>query len=143
MIPDPEKAIIAALHHYMPELLTQAGSRVYSQAPEDWDKQNFLVVRATPGGASRQPHLYSTCYFEIESFASSRGEASRLARQSGVAMEKAARENFRYIDGPEMGYLFRFREVNAPSRIYDGLSSKHGDTYMFQGTYQISTRPLR
>jgi hypothetical protein len=52
-------------------------------------------------------------------------------------------EGFRYETPEAAGYLFGHREVNAPSLIYDGLSSKHGNTYMFQGTYQISVRALR
>ncbi|MER7208539.1 hypothetical protein ABT340_15820 [Streptosporangium sp. NPDC000239] len=142
-IPDPEKAIISALAHYMPELTSQGLTRIYSQAPKEWYKQDFLVVRATGGGASRRPHLWAVCYFEIEAFASQRGEASRLARTAGTSMNHASREGFRYVTPTEAGYLFGFREVNAPSLMYDGLSSKHGDAYMFQGTYQISVRALR
>ncbi|GII83292.1 hypothetical protein Ssi03_12820 [Sphaerisporangium siamense] len=143
MIPDPEKTIIAALEHYMPDLVTQGVSRVFSQAQKNWDRQDFLVVRATGGGASRHPHLWAVCYFEIEAFASQRGNASLLARRAGASMSQASREGFRYATPETAGYLFGFREVNAPSLIYDGLSSKHGDTFMFQGTYQISIRPLR
>ncbi|MEU7830386.1 hypothetical protein [Nonomuraea sp. NPDC049129] len=143
MIPDPEKAIMAALTHYMPELVTNGRSRIYSQAPQGWDRLDFLVVRATPGGASRHPNLYSVCFFEIEAFASTRGDASTLGRRAAAAMTTAGRENYRYISDNEAGYLFGFREVNAPSLVYDGLSSKHGDTFMFQGTYQISVRGLR
>ncbi|MEO3860125.1 hypothetical protein [Acrocarpospora sp. B8E8] len=143
MIPDPEKAIIAALEHYMPDLLDTGRSRVFSQAPKGWDKLAFIVARATPGGASRSPHLFSSVYFETEAFALSRGEASALARRAAASLVQASRDGFRYADDEGSGYLFGFREVNAPSLIYDGLSSKHGDTYMFQGTYQISLRPLR
>ncbi|MGN9782762.1 hypothetical protein ACTMTF_15120 [Nonomuraea sp. ZG12] len=143
MTPDPEKAIIAALEHYLPDLVQGGQSRVFPVAPNNWDKLDFLVVRATQGGASTLPHLWATCFFEIEAFASTRGDASLLARRASVAMSQAARDNFRYETETEAGYLFRFREVNAPSLIYDGLSSKHGDRDMFQGTYQISLRPLR
>ncbi|GAA3537184.1 hypothetical protein GCM10022419_016270 [Nonomuraea rosea] len=143
LIPDPEKVIISALEHYMPDLVTNGRSRVYSQAPKEWDKQSFLVVRATGGGASRYPHLYAVCYFEVEAFAHQRGEASLLARRAGASMSQASREGYRYEAPQEAGYLFGLREVNAPSLVYDGLSSKHGDTFMFQGTYQISVRALR
>jgi hypothetical protein len=143
MIPDPEKAIIASLEHYMPELVATGRSRVFSQAPKGWDKLDFIVARATPGGASRTPHLFAAVFFEIEAFAAIRGDASALARRAAASLVQAARDGFRYADTEGSGYLFGFREVNAPSLIYDGLSSKHGSTYMFQGTYQISLRPLR
>ncbi|MFI6319749.1 hypothetical protein ACIBG8_19600 [Nonomuraea sp. NPDC050556] len=132
---DPEKLIIKALQYYLPE----HSDRVMTLAPTDWSDREFLVVRATGGGASSQPHLYKVCYFEIEAFSSTRGDASRLARRAGEAMIAAARENFR----DETAYLFRFREVNAPWLVHDGLSSKHGDEFMFQGTYNISMRSLR
>ncbi|MER5643947.1 hypothetical protein [Streptosporangium sp. NPDC002524] len=143
MIPDPEKAIIAALAHYMPDLVTDGVPRIHSQPPKEWARQSFLVVRATGGGASRYPHLFAVCYFEVEAFAFERGDASLLARRAGASLSKASRESFRYETPDEAGYLFGHREVNAPSRVYDGLSSKHGDTYMSQGTYQISVRALR
>ncbi|MEU4726542.1 hypothetical protein AB0G06_43685 [Nonomuraea dietziae] len=143
MIPDPEKAIMSALAHYMPDLVVNGRPRIYAQPPQSWDKETFLVVRATPGGASSRPELWSTCFFEVEAFAPSRSEASSLARRAQAACARAARENYRYIDGNEMGYLFDFDEVNAPSIIYDGLSSKHPDTRMFQGTYRLSVRALR
>lgn len=97
------------------------------------------MVRATPGGSSANPRHYLTCYFEVEAFAGSRGDASSLARQVEIALARACAECFRAAGG----YMFRFREVTAPAQVYDGLSSKHGDTCMFQGTYQISVRPLR
>ncbi len=143
LIPDPEKVIIAALVQSMPDLVVAGRPRIYPQAPPDWDKQSFLVVRATGGGASRHPHLYAVCYFEIEAFAPARGAASELARRANAAISQASRNSFRYETPEGGGYLFGFREVNAPSLIYDGLTSKHGDTWMFQGTYQISVRALR
>jgi hypothetical protein len=146
--PDPERTIFAAIKHYMPDLTYEGHPAIYPQSPEAWYKQDYLVVRATGGGASRMPHLWAVCYFEVEAFSSTRAGASLLARRTGSYLNQAAREGFRYEgvapDGlPEAGYLFNFREVNAPSIIYDGLSSKHADTFMFQGTYQISVRALR
>lgn len=143
MTPDPERAIIAALVHYMPDLVVDGRPRIYSQAQDGWAGHDHLIVRATGGGSSRQPRHWVTCYFEIEAFASTRGNASLLARRAGQALAQAARDNFRYEDGDRGGYLFSFIEVNAPHIVYDGLSSKHGDTFMFQGTYQINIRPLR
>lgn len=143
MIPDPEKAIIAAFRHYMPDLVYKGHPAIYTQSPEAWYKQDYLVVRATPGGASPRPDLWTVCYFEVEAFASSRGGASTLARRAALAADQAAREKYRYVNGNEAGYLFHFRVVNHPSIIYDGLSAKHSDIFMFQGTYQISVRPLR
>lgn len=140
---DPEKVIIAALIHYMPDLVVDGRPRIFPQAPDGWDKVDHLVVRATGGGSSRAPHLYTVCYFEVEAFASTRGNASLLARRAKDALSRAARENFRFGEGHSGAYLFNFIEVNAPHIIYDGLSSKHSDTFMFQGTYQISVRPLR
>lgn len=96
-------------------------------------------MRATPGGSSANPKRFLTCYFEVEAFASSRGAASSLARQVENVLDQACAECFR----AEGAYMFRFREVNAPAQVYDGLSSKHPDAVMFQGTYQISVRPLR
>ncbi|WP_371784698.1 hypothetical protein [Streptosporangium subroseum] len=143
MIPDPEKAIIAALDHYMPDLSTAGRSRIYAQPPKEWAQEAFVVVRATGGGSSRFPLLYAVCYFEVECFNFTRGEASTTARRAGAALAQASREGFRYVTDTEAGYLFGHREVNAPSLVYDGLSSKHGDTYMCQGTYQVSIRALR
>lgn len=132
---DPEKLIMSALAHYMPDV----SGRIYALVQRGWDKEDFLVVRATGGGASRQPHLYKVCYFEIEAFSDSRGGASLLSRRSAEAMIQAARDNFR----DEVAYLFDHREINAPWLVHDGLSSKHGDTFMFQSTHRISARPLR
>lgn len=143
MIPDPEKVIIAALAHYMPDLVNDGVPRIHSQPPKEWAKQSFLVVRATGGGASRHPNLFAVCYFEVEAFDATRGGASQLARRAGTSLVQASRDGFRYETPDEAGYLFGHREVNAPSRVYDGLSSKHGDSAMFQGTYQISVRALR
>jgi hypothetical protein len=143
MIPDPERTIIAALRHYMPDLVYQGRPAIYAESPEDWYKQPYLMVRATPGGASPMPHLWSVCYFEIEAFAPTRAGASLLARRAASHLAQASREGFRYETDQEAGYLFGFRQVNAPSIIYDGLSSKHSDVFMFQGTYQISVRALR
>lgn len=143
MVPDPEKAIIAALVHYIPGLGRDGRVAVYPHPPNDWFSHDFLVVRATAGGSSPRPDLFLTCFFEVEAFSNSRGGASMLAREAELALARAAREGFRYEDDTSAGYLFGFREVNAPSIVYDGLSSKHADTFMFQGTYQISIRPLR
>lgn len=136
---DPEKVIIDCLETFIPELTVGGKLRIFPQPPRDWDKGAFLVVRATPGGSSANPRHYLTCYFEVEAFAGSRGDASSLARQVEIALARACAECFRAAGG----YMFRFREVTAPAQVYDGLSSKHGDTCMFQGTYQISVRPLR
>jgi hypothetical protein len=143
-IPDPEKAIQAALAYYMPDLTFEGRPAIYTISPETWYKQDYLVARATPGGASPQPHRWSVCFFEIEAFSSTRSGASDLARSAAKFLAQASLEKFRYEPpGEPGGYLFGFREVNAPSLIYDGLSSKHGNTFMFQGTYQISVRGLR
>lgn len=139
--PDPEKAIIAALRHYLPDL----ASSIYTAAPNDWYSHDLLVVRATAGGASTNVRHWSVIYFEVEAFSNTRSGASLLARRASQALADAAYDRWRYEPpAPEPGgYLFRFREVNSPAIVYDGLSSKHGNTFMFQGTYQMSVRPLR
>lgn len=104
--------------------------------PHGWDDQMPVTVVTKIAGDAYDPRYLELCTFTAATFAPDRKQASNNARAVQRALFTACRENWMNAEG----VMFRFVNTKSPVEVRDGLTGKHFDTFMFDGTYTIYFR---
>ncbi|AJT67444.2 hypothetical protein T261_5828 [Streptomyces lydicus] len=135
VLPDMDELVRAALTAGLPQ------ANVFTLWPDDWAQRLPLVVARRVAGAAPEPRGLDAALIDVQTAATDRRAAHRLARQARVVLFDACAAQF--ADAEAEGYLSRFRaETSGPAEIRDTHPTPGADLFRFQATYRITARPL-
>ncbi|WP_455908070.1 phage tail termination protein [Streptomyces griseofuscus] len=105
--------------------------------PNNWlDIFPLVVIRKSSGTARNSNHLDSGV-FTVHCFASTRRDASLLARQVRAALASACRDRFRSELEPGNPGLSYFKEVTGPLYSSGDTQLNHADVHRFVASYIV------
>ncbi|MFJ1756010.1 hypothetical protein [Kitasatospora sp. NPDC088134] len=135
LMPDSERIVLEALRTVLPE------HRCAVYLPTDWQlalrKTGGLVIARRVGGVMKDKRFIDEGMFTVQTYATSRADASLLARRARAGLVRLTFEQFGNADG----YLSRFREATGPFMTTDPMTEAQTGFYRFSANYMIATRP--
>ncbi|MFI1521660.1 hypothetical protein [Kitasatospora cineracea] len=135
LMPDSERIVLEALRAVLP------GIRCAVYLPTDWQPalraSGGLVIARRVGGVMRDKRYVDEGMFVVQTYATSRADASLLARRARAGLVRLCFEQF----GNTEGYLSRFREATGPFATTDPMTEAQPEFYRFSANYMITTRP--
>lgn len=135
LMPDSERIVLEALRTVLPE------HRCAVYLPTDWQlalrKTGGLVITRRVGGVMRDKRYVDEGMFVVQTYATSRADASLLARRARAGLVRLTFEQWGNTDG----YLSRFREATGPFATTDPMTEAQTEFFRFSGNYMITTRP--
>lgn len=139
LLPDTEGIAIEALREYVPSL-GEAPITYVVKMPDEWrNLMPVVMIRRTAGTAEHSSYL-DQAVFTVHCFASTRREASLLARMVRKGLVDAARAPF--VSETEGGTMFNFREIGGPFYSAGNDNVHHPDVFRFVASYQLMFRPV-
>lgn len=139
-MPDVELLVLDALREYL------SSSKVYTAVPKDWDDQIPMTVVSWRGGAPSQwPERLQITDILVKTFGRTRKEGSDLYREVDKALRQAciSRFNNKGLSGVDVPGVLTHVKVISPQGIeFEGLTSKHPDSVLFEGIFRITSAPL-
>ncbi len=133
VLPDVDALVTDALRSGL------SGVTVRVLWPGDWSARLPLVVARRVSGAATSAGGIDVAIVDVQCAASTRREASALARSARVVLLTACRAQHRGVDG----YLSTGREESGPAEIRIGEPAAGPDVFRFQATYRVTARPNR
>ncbi|MEV7925309.1 hypothetical protein [Kitasatospora sp. NPDC088779] len=131
ILPDTDALITDALRAGLP------GATVRVLWPDDWSTHLPLVVARRVDGAASSSAGVDAAIIDVQCAASTRREASLLARTARTVLLAACRAQFAGLDG----YLSTGAEASGPAELRTGTPTAGPDLFRFQATYRVTTRP--
>ncbi|MEU7200267.1 hypothetical protein [Streptomyces sp. NPDC045470] len=132
VLPDMDALVIGALQAGM------KGVSVRVLWPEHWTEALPLVVARRVGGTAADARGIDSALVDVQCAASTRREASRLARVARAVLANACADQYAGADG----YLSHFEDVSGPAELRTGAPSTGPDFFRFQATHRVTARPL-
>lgn len=133
LLPDTDALVTDALRASMPT------SYVCVLWPDDWSEKLPLIVARRVSGTAPDFRGIDAAVIDVQCAATTRREASLIARTARVVLATACRDQFQGDDG----YLTRFEEVTGPAELRVGAPDNGPDLFRFQATYRVTSRPTR
>jgi hypothetical protein len=96
----------------------------------------FVMARRS-GGASLDPRFVDRAIVDVQTWATTEKESEYLSSVAREALFRASRTP--QIVVPNVGYIAWFVELNAPTEL--PTETEDHDTYRYQGSYELYTRP--
>lgn len=135
VLPDIDELVRAALAAGLPQ------AHVLTLWPDDWGQRLPLVVARRVAGAAPDPRGLDLALIDVQTAATDRRIAHRLARQARTVLFDACTAQFTHPEAE--GYLSHFgAETSGPAEIRDAHPTPGADLFRFQATYRITARPL-
>ncbi|WP_158844789.1 hypothetical protein [Streptomyces sp. NRRL WC-3742] len=135
LMPDSERIVLDALRAALP------GIRCAVYLPTDWQPAlraaGGLVIARRVGGVMKDKRYVDEGMFTVQTYATTRADASLLARRARAGLVRLTFEQF----GNAEGYLSHFREATGPFMTTDPMTEAQPDFYRFSANYMIATRP--
>ncbi|MET8684846.1 hypothetical protein ABZV77_11570 [Streptomyces sp. NPDC004732] len=144
LLPDSEALALEAARCYMAKLYgaewKAKGHEVtfVVEMPTDWHSRGPFVMIRRSSGTARDSRVLDSGVFTVHTFAGSRRDASRLARQVRQCLYMAALERFHN----EEGALTYFKEVTGPLYSSGDTQLDHPDVNRFVASYILYSHPL-
>lgn len=139
-MPDCEILVLDALREYLDT------DKVYASVPKNWDDlMPFVSITWRGGAPSQWPERLQITDILVKTFGRNRKEANNLYREVDKALRQAciSRFNNKGLTGVEVPGVLTHVKVISPQGIeYDGLTSKHPDTFLFEAIFRITSAPL-
>ncbi|KIZ14512.1 hypothetical protein [Streptomyces natalensis] len=132
VLPDIDELVTSALREGLP------GVTVRVLWPEDWQHALPLVVARRVAGAAISPVGLDAAVIDVQCAASTRREASALARTARAVLLRACVAQYHGVDG----YLSHGEDIAGPFEIRTGMPEPGTDLFRFQASYRVTARPL-
>lgn len=131
LLPDVDELVTSALRDALP------GVTVRVLWPDDWADALSLVVARRVAGAAVDPVGLDAAVVDVQCAATTRRDASALARTARAALLAACRSQYQGTDG----YLSHGQDVTGPFELRTGAPETGPDLFRFQATYRVTARP--
>jgi hypothetical protein len=141
-MPDIDRLVQDALLEYVP---TEITPRVYVKPPVDWAEQMpFIAVKWTGGHPSSNSTRLQVRDVVVKVYALDQASGNEAIRHVEQALKTACLQRFNnnVPDVTTPGVLCNVREVSPIGLQYEGLTSKHPDSALFEGMFRTISAPL-
>lgn len=143
MMPDIDRLVKDALQEYLPTGLVTG---VYIKPPFDWaDHMPFVTVKWNGGGPAPESIRLQVRDVVIKAYALDQPSGNEILRHVEQALKTACLKHYsnKHVPGTTTpGVLSYVREVSPLGLQYEGLTSKHPDSVLYEGMFRITSAPV-
>ncbi|TDB90911.1 hypothetical protein E1264_03540 [Actinomadura sp. KC216] len=142
LMPDIDRLVQDALLEYVPP---EIATRVFVKPPLDWaDLMPFITVKWN-GGAPVNSVRLQVRDVVVKVYALDQASGNTAIRHVEKALKTACLNRYTNQNVPAAttpGVLTKVRELSPLGYQYEGLTSKHPDSVLYEGMFRLTSAPL-